>query len=195
METLDCRGLACPLPVMRVRDRIASRPGEPFVVLVDNPAAVENVSRFVTKGGGTAAVTPDGDGGATITVSPSGSAPAVSPVAGPPGGVVVLVSRETFGEGDKELGELLAKGFFHTLLEAAPLPGAIICINRGVMLSTTPGQIADDLAALASRGVAILSCGTCLAHYGRKDALLAGRVSNMYEITEALMGASSVVPL
>jgi len=43
--TLDCRGLSCPLPVVRVKELLEK--GEPFAVLVDETIAVENISRFL----------------------------------------------------------------------------------------------------------------------------------------------------
>ena len=48
---LDCRGLACPAPVMQVRDLLAQeRPAE-IAVIVDNEPARENVSRFLAHQG------------------------------------------------------------------------------------------------------------------------------------------------
>ena len=41
----------------------------------------------------------------------------------------------------------------------------------------------------------ILACGTCLAHFGLKDAVETGRISNMYEITLALMKSTKVVSI
>ena len=45
--TVDCRGLLCPEPVLRVKrelERLSA--GETLEVLVDNPAARDNVSRM-----------------------------------------------------------------------------------------------------------------------------------------------------
>ena len=38
----------------------------------------------------------------------------------------------------------------------------------------------EDLKNLASLGVEILTCGTCLNHYGLTDKLAVGDVTNMY---------------
>ena len=51
MKTLDCRGLACPQPVMRTRDALEQGRPQELLVLVDNAAASENVSRFLRRSG------------------------------------------------------------------------------------------------------------------------------------------------
>jgi hypothetical protein len=38
-----------------------------------------------------------------------------------------------------------------------------------------------------------LACGTCLGHFGLKDKVAVGEVSNMYSIAEALLGAGKVI--
>ena len=53
--------------------------------------------------------------------------------------------------------------------------------------------VLDDLRDLASAGVQILSCGTCLTFFGLTEKLGVGSISNMYAIAEALLGAGKVV--
>lgn len=51
-ETLDCIGLYCPVPVIQTRehmDRIKA--GEVLEVLADDPAAEEDIKRFVKRTG------------------------------------------------------------------------------------------------------------------------------------------------
>lgn len=45
-QILDCRGLSCPLPVIRVKERV-EQSGEPFAVLADPGIAVENITRLL----------------------------------------------------------------------------------------------------------------------------------------------------
>ena len=56
------------------------------------------------------------------------------------------------------------------------------CMGRG-----------DDEKGLAEQGVEILTCGTCLDHYGIKDQLAVGEVTNMYVIVEKMEQAVRVV--
>lgn len=44
--TVDARGLACPIPVIRAKKALESIPGGRVIVLVDEPVAVENVTRL-----------------------------------------------------------------------------------------------------------------------------------------------------
>ena len=45
MELLDARGLSCPDPVIMIRNAMNSHK-EAYTILVDNPAARENVTRY-----------------------------------------------------------------------------------------------------------------------------------------------------
>ena len=51
----------------------------------------------------------------------------------------------------------------------------------------------DRREALEALGVEILTCGTCLNHYGIADKLRVGQVTNMYVIAEKQMNATLVI--
>ena len=51
----------------------------------------------------------------------------------------------------------------------------------------------EDLQTLEEQGMRILICGTCLNHFGLKEKVAVGTVSNMYTIAEELLGAGKVV--
>lgn len=55
MNTLDCKGLACPEPVLRTRELIEKQKPLEFMVAVDNSPAVENITRYVNNNGYTVA--------------------------------------------------------------------------------------------------------------------------------------------
>ncbi len=50
MNTIDARGKACPEPVLLTMKAIKAEPAG-IAVLVDNPCAVENISRFAENHG------------------------------------------------------------------------------------------------------------------------------------------------
>lgn len=51
-KTLDCRGLYCPVPVLKVRQALDTmQDGEILEVLADDPAAEEDVSQLVARTG------------------------------------------------------------------------------------------------------------------------------------------------
>lgn len=48
-KTIDCRGLLCPEPVLRVKKELDSMPGGGrFIVLADSAAARDNVVRLAS---------------------------------------------------------------------------------------------------------------------------------------------------
>ena len=51
VNEIDCRGLACPGPVVACSRVVKQDAPAALNVLVDNPAAVENVSRFLRTSG------------------------------------------------------------------------------------------------------------------------------------------------
>jgi selenium metabolism protein YedF len=111
------------------------------------------------------------------------------------GAVVVAVSSDRMGRGDDRLGEVLMRSFLHTLGEASPSPDTLVFFNGGVKLAVDSSPVLEDLHRLEARGVRILLCGTCLGHFELKEKVAAGEISNMYEITETMLGAGRVVNL
>jgi hypothetical protein len=43
--------------------------------------------------------------------------------------------------------------------------------------------------------VRILVCGTCLGFFEIRDKLAVGQISNMYDITETMLGAGKIVQI
>jgi selenium metabolism protein YedF len=109
------------------------------------------------------------------------------------GDTVVVISGDTMGDGDRELGETLLKGFIFALSKQEKLPSAMIFYNRGAFLTTEGSDSLEDLKSMEAMGVEILTCGTCLNHYGIAEKLCVGSVTNMYVIAEKMTGASKVV--
>ena len=67
MKKLDARGLSCPEPVMMLRKAMAS--GEPaYQIVVDNPTARENVTRYAVHQGYQVAVE-EGNGEFTLSIT------------------------------------------------------------------------------------------------------------------------------
>ena len=198
MSTIvDARGLACPQPVIQTRK--AMEQVDQLTTLVDNETSLTNVRRMAEKAGWQATVVLEGEGfsirlnkgAAAADIQPSvvGRAEAAS------GPLVLVVSEDVMGRGNAELGNILLRGFFHTLGEVEPLPQTAIFFNTGVKLTCEGSPVLDDLRALEARGIEILVCGTCLGYFELSEKLSVGQVSNMYDIAEAMLGAGKVVHL
>lgn len=199
---VDARGLTCPQPVVLTSKAIAQ--GDAVTTVVDNAAAVENVTRLARSKGYAVEVDKRADGfylmlrkqgeSAESTVMEDSRPTALVPaaIAGP---TVLFVSSDCFGSGPAELGERLMGAFFHTLIEVAPKPTMIIFANTGVKLALEGSRAIDDLKTLAAQGVDILACGTCLSYFEGTEKLKVGRVSNMYDIATALLTSGRLVKL
>ena len=110
--------------------------------------------------------------------------------------LALVVSSEFMGRGEHdELGQILARSFFHTLGEIEPSPNVIIFFNSGVKLVAEGSPVLQDLQALDERGIEILACGTCLGYYDLKEKVSVGKVSNMYTIAETMMSTDRVISL
>jgi selenium metabolism protein YedF len=192
---VDARGQACPQPVILTRKAMAE--AESVTTIVDNETSRHNVSRMAEKQGWQAQVETKSDGiylHLTRAAAASQSSAAPQPAAAPSNGpIVVLIGAEALGQGDDELGRLLMRSFLHTLGESKPLPDTLIFLNGGVKLVTVGSPVVDDLKALRDAGVEILACGTCLGHFGLKERVAVGEISNMYTIVEHLLGASKIL--
>ncbi|MCB0806119.1 MAG: DsrE family protein, partial [Bacteroidales bacterium] len=69
----------------------------------------------------------------------------------------------------------------------------IIFMNSGINLVLKDSLFLPQLKDLESKGVTIITCGTCLDYYGKMDELAVGRVSNMAEILESMLGVGKVI--
>ena len=87
------------------------------------------------------------------------------------------------------------KMFFYTLSEDNNLPKSILFMNSGVKVATLNEQAIEHLKVLENKGVDILVCGTCLNFYGLENELAVGRISNMYDITNAMKTAAKVITI
>lgn len=195
MQHLDCRGLACPQPVIRCREAVAAG-AVALSVRVDNSAARENVLRYLGNNKFTC-VCEEREGifhiRATRPETPA-AADAPSPEADGGGAArtLVLITTPVLGRGDDALGQRLMETFLSTLPELRNL-WRIVLLNGGVRLSATQGSALDALKILEERGVSILVCGTCLAHYGLSEDKEVGETSNMLDIVTSLDLAEKVI--
>lgn len=109
---------------------------------------------------------------------------------------VVFLGSDVVGRGeDKSLGGLLMQKYLHTLGGHRLKPKAILLMNDGVRLVGKDSPVLEELKQLSGQGIDILACGTCLERFGLSDKVGVGTVSNMYDITDAMLKASKVIAL
>lgn len=190
--TVDARGLNCPQPVIMTKRAMDENSGEEIVTLVDNQTALENVSKLAVSQGYAYVIETEGtDSHIHMTKQETDK----SAQSDPEKDVAILVKSPYFGQGDDELGAILMRSFFYTLTEMGPELKHLIFMNGGIHLTTEESPILDHLQFLQQKGVQILSCGTCLDFFGKKDQLLVGQVTNMFTATEILTNAGKTLVL
>ena len=216
---IDAKGRQCPIPVVETKKALAgAAEGNVVETLVDNEIAVQNLEKMAAQKGLVYSHTQEGPGcwrvrikaggadaaaaagnGSTAGTGAAGTVTggAVDGNAGASGGkgTVVVISADHMGEGDEGLGRLLVKSFLYALTSRDELPETLILYNGGAKLSVEGAETLEDLKVLEAGGVEILTCGTCLNHYGLTEKLRVGSVSNMYAICEKLMTAAKVVKI
>lgn len=198
---LDCRGLACPQPVIKAKELLDSLPQGSVEVLVDNEAAQSNLERFGKSQGCDVAIRSSGDTRhITLSKNPHGNAAKAATTLPeeylcdlPGTGLVMVIPADTMGRGDDPLGHVLMRAYIKTIKNLSPLPTKIFFYNTAVKITATQSDLIAPLRELHGLGVEIYSCGTCLDFFNLKDALLVGQVTNMFEIMDGMAQAAKVV--
>ena len=193
MITVNAVGKACPEPVIMTRAAVEKGATE-LEVLVDNAVAVSNVTRFL-EGQGFRVQHQENGGEFKLTARREGAAVSAGSAPRPQGKarLAVLVAGKTLGREDKELGEVLIKGFLGTLSKLETPPAVLALMNEGVKLALPDASTCDHLKDLEGTGTKILVCGTCTNHFGITERVGVGTISNMFEILEAVTGADKVL--
>ena len=184
---VNAMGKQCPIPVVMTKKVIDNAAvGDEIEILIDNETAVNNLSRLANKTGCTFVSEKLGDKKyqvkmAVKTEQTGGTLEEEEFVCEAPHKkvTVAVISSNVMGNGDDELGKILIKGFIYALSQMETHPDTILFYNGGAKLTT--------------EGVEILTCGTCLKHYGLMEKLMVGKVTDMYTIAERMTGADKVI--
>lgn len=195
---LDARGLTCPAPVLLVKDCVDRENPPELAVLVDNEAARENVTRFLSTKGYTVETLAEG-GEFKLTArrqaAQAEKAPAPQPVAAAAASrkILVLIAGNRLGQGDDRLGEQLMINYLKSLKEMGDDLWQIVFVNSGVKLTITDSPVLPELREYERQGVIVLACGTCLAHFGLTEKKQVGATTNMLDIVTATQLADKVI--
>lgn len=199
---IDAKGQQCPKPVIMAKKAMdESAKNDVIVIEVDNEIAVTNLRKLAGSQNAEYAsrkikekqyevritVTKDGENEKEPEITYENcSIPAGN-------GTVVVISSDKMGEGDEVLGRLLMKGFIYALTQLLSFPKTVLLYNGGAHLSCEGSDSLEDLRTLEEAGVEILTCGTCLNHYGLAEKLAVGATTNMYVIAEKQAEAGKII--
>lgn len=201
-KEIDARGLNCPLPVIHTKKALDSIEDGRITTIVDNDVAKENIAKLAKSMDFQVDIKQE-EGNFYIDIFknlPSGKTMDIEefnkiPKEEENKDLVILISKDSLGEGSEELGKLLMKTYMFALTEAKPYPKTILLLNGGIYLALEDSEVLDHFKILESKGVEILSCGVCLDYFNVADKLAVGEISNMYTIVEKLNGANNTIKL
>ncbi len=193
---VDARGQLCPKPVIMTKKELDNLQSGVVTTIVDNEVAKDNVSKLAASYGYSFIIDKNKDNEYYIHITKGGIAEEETPNICIPDtfkDLTIAIGSDKMGVGGDELGKILIKSFIYTVRETAPWPATIVLFNSGVYLTCEGSEVLEDLKVLASEGVEILSCGTCLDYYNIKDKLQVGEIGNMYTIYEKMRNANNTI--
>ena len=214
MVKVNALGDACPIPVVKTKNAIKQLKGSGVVeTLVDNEIAVQNLTKMANQKGypvksekisdqeyrvemtilsaGLNADQREADHEDKRLQATNAKESCIPDIRGK--NTVVVISTNAMGHGDDELGRTLMKGFIYAISQQDELPATMLFYNGGAKLTCEDAPTLEDLKTLEAEGVEILTCGTCLNHYGLTEKLQVGQVTNMYVIAEKMTQASLII--
>jgi len=192
-KKIDCRNMACPQPVLETKKALESMDEGILEVLVNSVSSVQNVKRFAANQG-LVAEEEKLDNGETIIRIVKGYECSIAPQEDNDDKFldkVLFIKDDKVGEG--ELGHILMEGFLKTTLEFKKLPEIIVCVNRGVFLTTKNEKTVEILKEFEKRGVKIYSCGVCMNFYKiPPEELKVGEIGNAYDTMDFLLHKNTI---
>lgn len=196
----------CPAPVLNTKKAVEAESLKSLSILVDNDAAVENVSRFLSYRGFGVSVE-SGHGFSRITgeldldnfhKEPAENENTEAVTVESPDDMVktmVMATSEFFGQGDDDLGSGLMVNFIKTLPELGDDLWRLVFVNSGVKLTTKDSKVISELKEIENSGVDILVCGTCLTFFNLMEEKAVGQTTNMLDIVTSMQLADKVVKI
>jgi selenium metabolism protein YedF len=196
-NTIDCKGLQCPMPVVKTKKYFDSIESGESTIIIDNIVAKNNVVKLA-EGSGYKSIVEEKEGLYFIKITKEKCEAIneeVKEKVKEDKKFTLLVSTDKLGLGDDKLGDMLMKSYIFALSEADLIPDDLLFINGGVKLTIEDSPVLDSLNKLINRGTNILVCGTCLDFFNIKDKLSIGEITNMYSIVELMNNADNTIKL
>ncbi|MGB9716735.1 MAG: sulfurtransferase-like selenium metabolism protein YedF [Thermodesulfovibrionales bacterium] len=172
---VDARGYGCPKPVLMAEEALSKITEGAIEILVDNEASANNLKRFAAKSNFYSDVIKEEDyWRVKIVKGYVCEVPAEGSEEKKPGkDLFLIVATDTMGK-QEDLGRILMKAFFETMIAYKELPDAIFFLNTGVRLTTVDNEILPLIKQIEEMGVEIFTCGTCLKFFNLESELKVG---------------------
>jgi selenium metabolism protein YedF len=169
-------------------------------IIVDNEAAKENVSRYLSSRGLRIEETvQEGNLWKIFAVGQekASDAPQPDPVTASTVApkTLVFLTSDVVGRGDDMLGQRLMDNFLRTLPELGDDLWRIVMVNGAVRLAVKSSPALPHLLALEAAGVSILVCGTCLEFFGLMEQKGVGQTTNMLDVVTSQQLADKIITI
>lgn len=202
MKILDVKGKKCPLPLIETKKALNEMgTDEVLKVVTDSETSKNNVTRFLSDNNIKSEWSEKDhvyeilinyqdtdlenvEAEAYCTTDPLKDT-----------GFVIVFTKNYLGEGSEELGKTLMNGFLDTLIADENFPRKMMFFNAAIFMTLKGSPQEEMLKELEEAGVEILVCGTCLDFYKKTKELAVGKVSNMLEIQNSMLGAAKTINL
>lgn len=182
---IDSRGMPCPQPVLMAEEALIKIQEGSILILVDNEASTQNLSRFAKKNGFYSDVTKEGDYWRVKITKEYNCEIDMDKNQEPQKDILLIIATTTMGK-DEALGKILMKSFFETIKVTKELPHTIFFMNTAIQITTRENEILPILKDLADMGVEIFTCGTCLKYFNKEGDLKVGYRGTSNHIVEGM---------
>lgn len=191
-KTVDARGLISPQPVLLTRQALAEETVTEVVTIVDQATEANGLTRL-----GQAmrydTTVEEKQGSYYIHIGKKEHASTLILDESMHGSTVLVISSNTLGCGEEQLGTSLMRSFVYSLSQMEGVIRTVIFLNSGVFLTTEGSPVLDYLTGMEERGVEIMSSSTCLDYYHLQDKIRVGITGNIFLITEKIIEAPRLV--
>ncbi|MCF8144109.1 MAG: sulfurtransferase-like selenium metabolism protein YedF [Deltaproteobacteria bacterium] len=198
MKEIDCRGLACPAPVLQTKEALERDHPQVIKVVVDNEASKQNVARFMASQKLEVSIQEAGNEFhiiGTVGDSPAPEMPVDEKKGDAHRKIMVMVTNDCMGHGDDVLGQKLMISFLKTLKEMGEDLWRLVFVNNGVKMTIKGSEVLPIIQEHEKAGIYILVCGTCLTHFNLLDQKEVGETTNMLDIVTAMQLADKVITI
>jgi selenium metabolism protein YedF len=189
---IDARGLACPEPVIRMKEALGAIDEGAVETLVDNETAVGNLQRLAQSRSYAFSVKKEQGFWRVSIVKTKTGVDTAATCGAAYGETFLIVGTDALGK-DEALGRILMIRFFETMAAGGDVPDAIFFLNAGVRLTSMEESVVPQVQKLVEKGVDVYSCGTCLKFYELEKDLKVGKTGSIDQVVDAVTGPRRVV--
>lgn len=190
MKKIDCRGIEGQRVINRVKKYFDSIGEGEAVVYVDSDILNNNIIKYATTQGYHVDSEETGEE-FKVKIEKRGCLEALEDDKN----IVIIISTDTLGKGDDELGKKLMISYLDTISEEFSLPKKIIFLNSGVKLLSEDSKVIEGIKLLIEKGVNIYASRMCVDHYDLRSRVLVGEKVDMSEIVNIMNEAEQLIKI